>query len=95
MVQYLLADLLLITHDAIVHPGVVTTNVLQGLGFGHGSDTPAQAAATPLYVATNPAAFTITGKFWVSSRVSNDPWDNVTSDHRELWDACEADMNRL
>jgi NAD(P)-dependent dehydrogenase (short-subunit alcohol dehydrogenase family) len=53
-----------------VHPGVVTTRLLKTGYGGHGSDSPAEAAATPVFMALSPSVGTVTGAYYARQQPS-------------------------
>jgi NAD(P)-dependent dehydrogenase (short-subunit alcohol dehydrogenase family) len=53
-----------------VHPGVVTTRLLKTGFGGHGPDSPAEAAATPVYMALSPSVATVTGGYYARQQPS-------------------------
>jgi len=75
------------------HPGVVDTNVLQGLGFG-GFESPDQGAATPVFLATSKEGGTIAGKWWVSSTENTETF-NSKQDITDLFQLCANITEKL
>jgi len=75
------------------HPGVVDTNVLQGLGFG-GFESPDQGAATPVFLATSKEGGTIAGKWWVSSTENTETF-NSKQDITDLFQLCADITEKL
>ncbi len=53
-----------------VHPGVVTTRLLKTGYGGHGPDSPAEAAATPVFMALSPSVATVTGSYYARQQPS-------------------------
>ena len=71
------------------HPGVVTSTLLQNLGFGSGFDTAVQGAALPLKLALGPTEPT-SGTFWsggASGKVCE--FGRDLPRRTALWEACE------
>jgi len=75
------------------HPGVVTTNVSKGLGFG-GWESPDQGAATPVFLATSPEGGTTAGKWWVSSKETTETF-NSKKDVADLLQLCADITEKL
>ena len=73
------------------HPGVVTSTLLQNLGFGSGSDSPADGAKLPLQLALG-AKEPLSGTFW-SGRSSHQgklcQFGADAKGRAVLWAACE------
>lgn len=55
------------------HPGDANSRLSNDLGFG-GSETPFQAAETPVYLATDEKISGITGKYFENKKPYNDPF---------------------
>jgi len=72
------------------HPGVVSSKVLSGLGFGVGFDTAAKGAATPVFLASAPAGRLGTGRWWKNGRQLSCKWQKPKEANNEaLWERCE------
>jgi len=89
-----------------IHPGVIATNLgrhmpaLMRMGLAIGKPlflkTPAQGAATQVYVATHPAAATTSGEYWADCNIARARRDAYDPDlARRLWDATEAIVARV
>ena len=79
------------------HPGSVPSSrlVREALGdlaamMGTEVDTPAQAAATEVLVATNPALANVTGRWWVDRRIAEPRPFGAAEPRRRLWQRCVA-----
>jgi len=70
------------------HPGVVTSQLLTGLGFGHGFDSAAKGAQCPLFLALSTKIEGITGKYFVSCNEKNCPWQGNPDANVQLWEKC-------
>jgi len=66
------------------HPGVVTTTLLKGLGFGKGWNSASEAAATPLHCAFDKSVDT-SGKWW-DNKSSSDEQFGDPKKCKSLWD---------
>ena len=66
------------------HPGDLPSTLARNLGFG-GGDSPEQAAATPLHLATNPALEGVTGTWWQDRRRSDCRFAADTDAVAALW----------
>jgi len=70
-----------------VHPGVVPSNVLRGLGF-HGMESPDKGAATPVFAATSPSLSNVTGQWIVSNQCRACPFQADKVAQQRLWQYC-------
>jgi len=57
------------------HPGVVNTQVLDGLGFS-GFESEDEGAATPVFLATSSEGGSTSGKWWVYSKAQSETFTN-------------------
>lgn len=69
------------------HPGVVSSTLLENLGFGTGRDAAASAAQTPLKLALGPAAQS--GTFWSGKQQLACSFSADKAGRQALWEACE------
>lgn len=69
------------------HPGDVHSVLSHNLGFG-GSETPDQGAQTPVWLATNVAGQTATGKYFEHQRESRCRFSDDTAANQTLYDIC-------
>jgi len=75
------------------HPGVTTSNVLSGLGFGSGWDNPDKCAQTPVYLAMNSKVKSqYSGTFWSSCKMQSCQYCKDTKMVKLLWDYCIKKM---
>merc|ERR1712154_187775 len=73
------------------HPGVTTSNVLKGLGFGGGYDSAAECAETPLFCAFNDAVgLKQTGLFYSHSKPKKCVYCKDEKRLKALWDYCNS-----
>jgi len=70
------------------HPGVVSSNVSHGLGFG-GWETPEKGAETPVWLATDDEVQNVTGKLFSAKKESTDRFAKKTSEIEALYGYCE------
>ena len=56
------------------------------VGMTHGFDSPAQGAATPVFLATSPTVENISGKYFVDCTERKCSFAGDTSSINELWD---------
>lgn len=67
------------------HPGVVTSNVLQGvMGNAQGWDSAEDAATTPVFLATSDKV-TTSGGYWRNLTQQSDPYAERIAEQDELW----------
>lgn len=71
------------------HPGDVNSALSNDLGFG-GSQTPAEGAQTPLWLATSRSAAGLTGSYFESQRKANCPFGAKRMDGERLLKICQA-----
>jgi len=69
------------------HPGDANSTLSNALGYG-GHESPEQAAATPLWLATDPALAGITGKYFASRRMQPCEFAGDTKAIAALDDIC-------
>jgi NAD(P)-dependent dehydrogenase (short-subunit alcohol dehydrogenase family) len=72
-----------------LHPGVITTKLLK-TGFGVSGSSLAEGAETSVYLASDPEAATISGKYFVKRRTS--PTAPIAGDaavRKQLWEISE------
>mmetsp|Transcript_19125 Transcript_19125/g.36848 ORF Transcript_19125/g.36848 Transcript_19125/m.36848 type:complete len:330 (-) Transcript_19125:216-1205(-) len=72
------------------HPGVVTSTLLNGLGFGMGFDRAATAASTPIFLASAPAGRLGTGRYWKSSKALQCQFAADKKAQDALWERCAS-----
>eukprot|EP01084_Bolivina_argentea_P155301 270643_1 len=73
------------------HPGVTTSNVLQGLGFGGGSDSAEQSAKTPVFCASSAAVgLKQSGQFFVNRKVRDCQYCKDKSKVEIIWNYCQS-----
>jgi len=76
------------------HPGVTSSNILQGLGFGGGFDTPEQSATTSVFLSLSDSVkLNDSSKYYNRSGDSSatgkqDDRATDTKANKELWDLC-------
>ena len=71
------------------HPGVVTSNVLQGvMGNAQGWDSAEDAAATPVFLACN-SKVQESGLYWENRAKQSDPYGRMIPEQDELWKTME------
>jgi NAD(P)-dependent dehydrogenase (short-subunit alcohol dehydrogenase family) len=71
------------------HPGDVNSTLSNNLGFG-GSQTPSQAAKTPLWLATSPEIASTTGRYFESQKEAVCPFSQNQSETTKLYDLCRS-----
>lgn len=71
------------------HPGVLSTGLLNDLGFGHGAE-PALGARTPVFLATDTSITGVSGSFFDNKRDVGCSWIKKEADNDKLWDAVET-----
>jgi NAD(P)-dependent dehydrogenase (short-subunit alcohol dehydrogenase family) len=69
------------------HPGDVNSKLSNNLGFG-GSESPEQAARTPVWLATSDAAGSQTGRYFDDRRAVHDPFAQDKEAIEALYAAC-------
>jgi NAD(P)-dependent dehydrogenase (short-subunit alcohol dehydrogenase family) len=69
------------------HPGDVNSQLSNNLGFG-GSQSPDQGAETPVWLATVPASFDATGKYFEDRRESRCRFGEDKTGRELLFEAC-------
>ena len=73
------------------HPGVTSSNVLSGLGFGSGWDSAAKSAKTPLYCVTNNSVgLKQSGCFFVNSKPQDCQFCRDKKKVQIIWDYCQS-----
>ena len=70
------------------HPGVVTSPLLQNLGFSSGFQPAASGAQTPLKLALSVPPEN--GSFWVDKQKTKCKFAADLAGRQALWEACEA-----
>ena len=70
------------------HPGVVTSPLLQNLGFSSGFQPAASGAQTPLKLALSVPPEN--GSFWVDKQKTKCKFASDLAGRQALWEACEA-----
>jgi NAD(P)-dependent dehydrogenase (short-subunit alcohol dehydrogenase family) len=71
------------------HPGDVTSALSHSLGFG-GSETPAQSAETPVWLATSPETGALTGRYFEHERERSCRFGADDRAVEALYRACQA-----
>jgi NAD(P)-dependent dehydrogenase (short-subunit alcohol dehydrogenase family) len=71
------------------HPGDVNSALSNSLGFG-GSQSPAQGAKTPAWLATSPTVSNITGKYFENCKEVFCPFGLQTSEAQQLFKICQS-----
>jgi NAD(P)-dependent dehydrogenase (short-subunit alcohol dehydrogenase family) len=71
------------------HPGDVNSTLSNNLGFG-GSQTPAQGAETPLWLATSPSGVHVTGKYFEYKRETTCRFGEDLPSVRSLFEICHG-----
>ena len=69
------------------HPGDVSSTLSNNLGFG-GHQTPAQAADTPVWLATSPDLNETSGKYFENRSQVNCPFSNRSDQVKALYQTC-------
>lgn len=69
------------------HPGDVNSKLSNNLGFG-GHETPAEAARTPVWLATSPVGQEQTGKYFAHMREEHDRFSEDKQTIKELHQIC-------
>lgn len=73
------------------HPGVVTSSLLKGLGMSSGWDSPADAASTPVFMATDSSLADTTGTYFQDSKPKGCKWNKKGQLGQDnLWRTLEA-----
>lgn len=79
-------------HNIVVnacHPGDVNSALSNNLGFG-GHETPDEGAATPVWLATDPAGLEATGRYFEHGRPRACPFVTDADDVERLYATCAA-----
>ncbi len=69
------------------HPGDVNSTLSNNLGFG-GSETPAQGAATPIWLATSPAVKNLSGKYFENKQEASCQFSKNKQAAQKLYQRC-------
>lgn len=69
------------------HPGDVNSKLSNALGFG-GHESPAQGAATPVWLATSHKVQAISGKYFEHNQQTICPYSTKASDLEDLYNLC-------
>jgi retinol dehydrogenase 12 len=75
------------------HPGDVNSTLSNNLGFG-GHETPAQGAATPVWLATHPTGQDSTGKYFEHMHESSCAFSSDKQAVNALFDVCSRYANK-
>jgi len=78
--------------DIIVHachPGVVTSKVLSGLGYGSGFQSARSAAATPIFLTTESASKLGNSKWWNNAQAYKCEFASDLKGAEALWNYCD------
>lgn len=71
------------------HPGDVNSDLSNDLGFG-GSQTPAEGARTPIWVATSPTLAGVSGKYFENQREIDCPFARMREQSLRLYQICKS-----
>ena len=72
------------------HPGVVTSKLLKNLGIPMGYNSARSAAATPIFLATQPKSTIGTGGYFAKLKREKCAFSQNSKAIQGLWEACEA-----